>query len=276
MQCDEPWAAWRFGRLAPDLRRGERGAETDLKLELAHDQNPYVLSLLLGERMVDPTGQTSIEDGSDSEAQEYCQNFLPAGRRRRGHQLAPRIRRPAEIEDLRRRGAGAAAGDHAARNRGSLPPHPSPTWIAGIHQLPTLKLPGEQQSQRRWLLFAVPAEGAEAVGFDFSERKPTAPTCGSILSDSWPKASSRADRRRFKSIRCLVAKLRGKAKAGRNRSDRVRARGAFDRNVDAPGRADAGRDARGRVSRCAAMADVPLDPDRFGRRLSNSCRSGSK
>ena len=58
--------------------RARRAAEQ--QLQVAHRANPHVVSLLLNERMPDPTPPSSLETGEDSEAQAYAVTFLPAWR----------------------------------------------------------------------------------------------------------------------------------------------------------------------------------------------------
>jgi hypothetical protein len=168
----EPWAAWLFGRLLIALRRGMRGTEVDDRLQAAHRTNPFVLSLLLGERMPDPMPPSSLETGEDSEAQEFAASFLPAWRNT-----------PGAISWLREAAVRLGLDIHpptdnqprvrlTTREYAQMPPHQHATWIVGLHDMGLSQVPGEEQPQRHWLKFAFSPDN-ELIGFDISADQPT-------------------------------------------------------------------------------------------------------
>lgn len=180
----EPWAAWAFGRVLLALRRGERGHGVEEQLVAAHRLNPYVLSLLLNERMPDPAPPMEIETGEDSEAQDFASIFLPAWRDTPGaiswlreaairlgleitpppDQFAPPVKRP------------------TARDFAKLPRHEHPVWIAGMHDLGSTPMPGEQEPGPHWLVFAFSPTN-DLIGFDVSDDKPSARDLWDMLAD---------------------------------------------------------------------------------------------
>jgi len=170
----EPWAAWLFGRLLVALRRGVRGNEIDELLEAAHRVNPFVLSLLLGERMPDPAPPMSIETGEDSEAQQFAANFLPAWKNTPGAitwlresavRLRLDIRAPHDQQSHRQR--------LTAREYAKMPLHNHAIWIVGLHDLGLSQLAGEQRPQNHWLKFAFSPDN-DLIGFDVDSSAPSA------------------------------------------------------------------------------------------------------
>lgn len=171
--CPEPWAAWLFGQLLMALRRKSRGVGVDDQLKAAHRINPFVLSLLLGERMPDPTHPIVVETGEDSEAQEFAANFLPAWKntpgaiswlREAAARLDLEIRPPSDQQPTSRR--------LTARDFDTMPPHRHSTWIAGLHDMGSCQMPGENGRQNHWLVFAFSPDD-DLIGFDICTCAPT-------------------------------------------------------------------------------------------------------
>jgi hypothetical protein len=179
----EPWADWLFGRLLVALRRGERGQSTEEQLIAAHLSNPYVLSLLLNERMPNPEPILSLETGEDSEAQELATFFLPAWRNTPGAISWLRetaIRRGLNI--MPPDDESAPAKRMTAREYAALQPHKYPVWIVGLHDMGMLPMPGEEGPAQHWLMFALSQE-KELVGFDVAADKPSARELWDALTD---------------------------------------------------------------------------------------------
>lgn len=179
----EPWAAWMFGRVLLALRRGERGPATADALKAAQRLNPYVLSLLLNERMPDPVPPMEIETGEDSEAQDYAAYFLAAWRNTPGaiswlRETALRL----NLEIMPPVEAAGPAKRVTAREFAKLPPHEHPVWIAGVHNMGKSQLVGEGEAQPHWLTFAFSPDN-DLIGFDISDDKPAGKDLWDRLTD---------------------------------------------------------------------------------------------
>jgi hypothetical protein len=170
--CPEEWAAWRFGHLLLTLRRGVRGSEVDQLLRDAHTENPYVLSLLIGARMPEAVDPADVTPGEDSEAQEYVANFLAAWKDTPGavswlREAALRLNLAVEPDDEEPPPRRLTAREYAR-----LPPHEHPTWIAGLHHMPSLQLTGDTEAHPYWLAFAFSPDN-DMIGFDMLPERPT-------------------------------------------------------------------------------------------------------
>ena len=172
--CSELWAAWNFGDLLISLRRGQRGAEVDEKLNLAHEHNPYVLSLLLNERMLDALAADFLETGEDSEAQDYAAHFLPAWKDTPGaiswlREAAMRL----NLEILPPDPEQPSVRPLSAKEYATLPAHEHTTWIAGIHHMGQVQMAGKERPENHWLMFAFSTDH-DLIGFDFDTSPPSA------------------------------------------------------------------------------------------------------
>jgi hypothetical protein len=182
-ECSEPWAAWLFGRLLLDLRRGKRGPEVEEQLKLAQQANPFVVSLLLGLRMPDPVGPDGVETGEDSEAQEYAASYLAAWKNTPGaiswlREAAARLGL-----DIRPPDAQAPEPERlTAREYATLPAHEHATWVVGFHDMGISHLPGEEEAAHHWLTFAV-STANDLIGFDLSDHEPGIPELWESLTE---------------------------------------------------------------------------------------------
>ncbi len=179
----EVWADWLFGRLLVALRRGERGQQAEQQLIAAHETNPYVLSLLLNERMPNAAPPASLETGEDSEAQEFAAFFLPAWRNTPGaiswlRETAIRL----GLNILPPDEESVPAKRMTAREFAELPEHEHPVWIVGLHDMGNLPMPGEEEPVQHWLMFAL-SQGKDLIGFDVAVDKPSARELWDTLSD---------------------------------------------------------------------------------------------
>lgn len=173
--CPEPWAAWNFGRVLLAVRRGQRSAALDNLLQSAHHHNPYVVSLLLNVRMPDPLAPGAIDDGEDSEAQDYAVHFLPAWKDSPGaiawlRDAAKRL----DLDIFPPDDDQPPPRPLTAREFTALPPHVYSTWIVGLHELETEHLQVAGQPLDRWITFAVSSDN-DLIGFDFAASRPAAP-----------------------------------------------------------------------------------------------------
>lgn len=173
-KCPEAWAAWDFGRVLSSFRRGERGEVAERLLAAAHRQNPYIISLLLGERVPDPLAPLFVEPGEDSEAQEFVANYLPAWRETPG--AISWLREAATRQELEIEPQPAAPPRRrpSKRELARLPAHSVPNWIVGMRELPEMQLPGEDRPRSQWMLFALALE-SDFIETDFVEGRPSAP-----------------------------------------------------------------------------------------------------
>ncbi len=179
--ADEPWAAWLFGRVLLALRRGERGPAADDQLKTAHRANPYVLSLLLNERMPDPTPPASLETGEDSEAQSFAVNYLPAWRDTPGaiswlRESALRLKL-----EISPRPKSAGPPCLSAQAYADLPASQHPAWMVILHQTPKGLFPSEGRPINHWLTVAFSSQ-KDLIGLDAAGCKPSARQIWSSLT----------------------------------------------------------------------------------------------